>query len=283
MLAQTFWAKFFGENAVMNLVQFRPLPTLTGIPRTRFGQEPASKTLVIQQSAQVEKMPDSLQVGFPILLQGADQKAVIAKINEKTEPLVKALKELNLPKLKVTTSALSIHPKFETDTKGRVKEPRKIIGYEGSQQVIASAKGVPAKELSSYASQIVSTGLNNGANGVQGPYTALSNRERAEESAITKAVKLATRLAKAAAKAAGLELGEAKQVQIGGDQNNYYPRGGGMKMGLAASRHGAESAPEVSEGSFEINPETVASPPVTVQFEMHEPKKPAGSGPSNPG
>lgn len=250
-----------------------PTPVKSGRPRIGFGQGSEAtqwgKTLTIQQSAKVEKMPDSLQVGFPVLIQGKTEQQVITSLNQKTAPLVQALKSLKIPKLQVGTSPIHVSPVYKKDEKGHIAEPRKIIGYEGSQNVTAMVKGVSSKNLSQYASKLVSTGLNHGSDGVHGPYPFLSKREKAEESAVRKAVKLATRLATAAAQAAGLSLGSARQIQVGtGDAYSGYGRGGGIRTFSAAAMHRSAHPPEVSEETFQVVPETVESPPVTIHFEL---------------
>lgn len=255
----------------MNSVTFQPTALLVKRPAGSNKQPRFGGQLTIQQSAQVEKMPDSVQVNFAVSLSGKSQEEVIEQINAKTEPLVKAFEALKMKNLKVATSAINVYARYATDKQGRTKQPLQIEAYTGSQSLSATIKGVKQDKLSEVAARLVSTGLKNGGEGLHGPYFSLSDaiQRNAEKSAIRKAIRVAREIAQSAAQAAGKRLSTTEDIEIGNPQPNY---GGFRKAAPMRAMAAAESmgGGNVSDGAIQIEPQQVSSPPVTVRFTTEE-------------
>ncbi len=251
----------------MKTVQIQPyaVQNLRKSPKVRFGQDSdaqlSEQTLVIQQSAQIEKMPDSLGVHFNVTVDGKSQDSLTKPLNQKTTGIVQALQDLKLPKLKIVTSPLSVQPDHSYDSKGNAK----LKGYKASQSIQVVAKRISADDLSKYASKLVSLGLNHNVN-LQGPNFFLANPEKLQANVIQKAIKAAKKLAQAAADAIGVKLGGVKLIDIG-TNSAYRPT---MKRSMATATAASFSAapPAVSEDAFQAEAEKIVSPPVTLHFSI---------------
>lgn len=227
--------------------------------------EPASTapapapTITATGSATVSRAPDQAVLMLGVATVGKTSTEAQGRLNEALERVVKSVKGLDLPDLKVQTQWLSLSPVYEQiDYREQQSKPRepKIIGYNASNTIRVTVGDV------SKVGTIIDGAIVAGANQVQGLSFELKDDRAAKDEALRSAAQDARGKAEAMAAVLGLRIVRIIEVQSGviaGPRPLF--RGRGMAMASEA----AAMAPTVVEpGEVSITEQ------VTVTVEVAE-------------
>lgn len=203
-------------------------------------------------SATVSRAPDQAVVMLGVATVGTTSTDAQDRLNTTLDKVVKAVKALNLPDLKVQTQWLSLQPVYEqVDYREQQRQPRepKIIGYNASNTIRVSVGDV------NKAGSIIDAAIAAGANQVQGLSFELKDDRAAKDEALRSAAKDARSKAEAMADALGLRVVRIVEVQSGFNQQpRPMFRGRGVAMAVA------DAAPTVVEpGEVSITEQVTVS------------------------
>lgn len=228
--------------------------------------EPASTspsavpTITATGSATVTRAPDQAVVSLGVATVGKTSTEAQGRLNEALDKVVKAVKGLGLPDLKVQTQWLSLNPVYEQidyrEQQSRPREP-KIIGYNASNTVRITVGDVGK------AGAIIDAAIAAGANQVQGLGFELKDDRSAKGEALQNAARDAREKAEQMAAALGLRVVRIVEVQSGPVPGpRPFFRGRGFEK---AATDMAMSAPTVVEPG-----EVSVTEQVTVTVEVAE-------------
>ncbi len=163
-------------------------------------------------SAAVSRTPDQAVVTLGVATTGKTSTEAQERLNATMDKVVKAVKGLSLPDIKVQTQWLSLSPVYERiDYREQQAQPRepKIIGYNASNTVRVTVGDI------SKVGTIIDSAIDAGANQVQGLSFGLKDDRDARQEAMTSAAKDAKSKAEAIAAALGLHVVRVLEVQSG--------------------------------------------------------------------
>jgi len=153
-------------------------------------------------------VPDEARIALSVENDGKTVKEASEPTNTKTKAVIDAIKALGVEEKSIKTEALLITPKRQNpDGTG------KIIGYTARNSIRVTTKKI---EL---MGQIIEAALNAGANDVSTLDMRVTEREKAEEIGLRKAIENARSKAEVAAKASGRKVGKVIQIT----QVSAYP------------------------------------------------------------
>lgn len=211
-----------------------PLPAVAqpaGTTMTYAVSNPLAPVVTATGSATVSRAPDQAVIMLGVATVGATSTDAQEKLNSTLDKVVKAVKALNLPDLKVQTQWLSLQPVYEqVDYREQQRQPRepRIVGYNASNTIRVSVGDV------NKAGSIIDAAIAAGANQVQGLSFELKDDRAARDEALRNAARDARTKAEAMADALGLRVVRIVEVQSG---FNPPPRpmfrGRGMAMAVA--------------------------------------------------
>jgi uncharacterized protein YggE len=190
-----------------------------GAPTTTTGQpkgvgvvlmeDRVAELITTRGQATVVSQPDALraEVGVEVrvrmLTQARDQLAT------KLERLTQAMKALGRENLTLQTSQLSVVPLYDEPATGKIA---RIVGYRARSTLLITLQDVDPAKLGAEAATILDTGVNAGANVVEGLTFFLSHPERARARALELALADAENQAKIMAAAAGVRIAMVHDV-----------------------------------------------------------------------
>lgn len=214
--------------------------------------EPITPVVTATGSATISRAPDQAVVTLGVATTGKTSTEAQEKLNATMDKVVKAVKGLSLPDLKVQTQWLSLSPVYERiDYRDQQQQPRepKIIGYNASNTVRVTVGDV------NKVGTIIDAAIEAGANQVQGLSFELKDDRDARQEAMTAAAKDAKGKAEAIASALGLRIVRVLEVQSGVVQRP-------VPMYRMAGRGAMAAADAIS------TPTTVEAGEVTVQEQV---------------
>lgn len=212
-------------------------------------------------SAVVSRTPDQAVVTLGVATTGKTSTEAQEKLNATMDKVVKAVKGLSIPDVKVQTQWLSLSPVYERidyrEQQAQPREPR-IIGYNASNTVRVTVGDI------SKVGTIIDTAIDAGANQVQGLSFGLKDDRDARQEAMTSAARDAKAKAEAIAAALGLRVVRVLEAQSGVVQRPVpmYRMAGRGAMAPAAE---ALSTPTTVEAG-----EVTVQEQVTVTVEVAE-------------
>lgn len=173
---------------------------------------PIAPVVTATGSATVARAPDQAVVMLGVATVGTTSTDAQDKLNTTLDKVVKAVKALSLPDLKVQTQWVSLQPVYEqVDYREQQRQPRepKIIGYNASNTIRVSVGDVNKAGL------IIDAAIAAGANQVQGLSFELKDDRAAKDEALRSAARDARTKAEAMADALGLRVVRIVEVQSG--------------------------------------------------------------------
>lgn len=218
---------------------------------------PPENTITTSGQGQVQVKPDSLSVVVMVESQAKELAAARTENNRKMQAVIAALKQLGIPNMTLETTGVNAYPVHEQ--RMRQTNLPEVVGYRVSNSLNVRVRRAEMEALSGYASRIVETALNAGANNVHGLGFFLDNMGPAKTAALKEAFADAKRNAQALAEAAGVTLNRVYTIE-GEPQFGGYPRPMPVMSTMAMER--AEVAPAVPVETGEM---TVTSQ-VTVRY-----------------
>jgi len=192
------------------------------------------RLIVVQGTGSIAVRPDSIRVTVGAQAQATTLEAARGEVNQRMNAVNAALLALNIPKLSLQTSLLRFDPIYG---EAKNNELPKIIGYNASNEVVATLLERPVSELSERAARIVDTALDAGANTVGGISFFLHDDGEAHVQALEKAVENAQRTASVVADAAGLNITGVAWVEVISSEGGSldYSKGAFMEAALGST------------------------------------------------
>lgn len=192
--------------------------------------------IVVSGRGEVQVAPDRAQVQVGMETQAKTAILASQENNRKQAAILAAIRALGIPASQIQTLNYSVMPIQRYDeTAQRVV----IDGYQVSNIVQVLTDKIEQ------AGPIIDAALTNGGNRVAGLDFLVKDRERAQETALTKAVESARRQAEVAARAAGGQIAELLELNIN-EYERPQPRG---MMAMAKMEMADAAAPTpVNEG-----------------------------------
>jgi hypothetical protein len=164
---------------------------------------PASdRNLILTEgTAEVMGQNDSASISIGVMSNGRNLEQVSSANAHKTKEVLKAIKDLNIERLKTKTSSYRVSP--QKDYKVR---PPKIKGYEVYNAIGVTLEGFEPDHLSRHVSKIIGKALENGANNIHHIQFYIKNNASLEKKALIQATQDALERARILAKAANVKL-----------------------------------------------------------------------------
>jgi uncharacterized protein YggE len=174
--------------------------------------DPVTPVVTATGTATVSRSPDQAVVTLGVATVGKTSTEAQEKLNSTMDKIVKAVKGLSLPDIKVQTQWLSLSPVYEQvdyrEQQSRPREP-KIIGYNASNTVRITVGDI------NKVGSIIDTAIDAGANQVQGLSFELKDDRDARQEAMSAAARDAKGKVEAIASALGLRVVRIVEAQSG--------------------------------------------------------------------
>lgn len=187
--------------------------TATGAPSkvraTVLLEHRLSELITTSGQATVVSQPDALRVDLGVEVRARMLTQARDELATKVEQLTQAMKALGRENLTMQTSEIRISPLYDESEEAQL--PR-IVGYRARNTMTITLEDVDPAKVGAEAVVIVDTGVDAGANIVEGLSFFLSHPEQARERALKLAVADAERSAKTMAEAAGLRIDAVHDV-----------------------------------------------------------------------
>ncbi len=196
-------------TAIWLYAQSRPAP-----PES---EKKEKHTISAAGSATVLVKPDSARVFFSVQTIGKTLKTARQENDTKTRAVLSALKELQIADLRSKTA--NVHVDIVESPRGEGVLPD-ILGYRVTNSFTVLVQDTDSAKLSTNASRILDTALENGANNVQQIVFFRKDEAAVRRQALSKAVEDA--LANAKALAVGAHVDVKDTIVIEGQSDNYY-------------------------------------------------------------
>lgn len=217
------------------------------------------RSITTQGHGEIKARPDAVAVQVTVESRNSTLAETRADNNRKTQAIIAALKGLNIPNLKLETRNISVYPIQAEGTRGKLA---KIIGYQATNSLHVGVLNAEPDALGDYASRIMDTSLNAGANNVGGLNFYLSDLSPVRAKALEMAVKDARNNAQAMARAADVSLTGVYSLE-GFPQFSNYPMATARTF-MKAEAAGADSAPAAPVETGE----TTVTSDVTARFKF---------------
>jgi uncharacterized protein len=160
--------------------------------------------IAAQGTAEVRATPDRAVVRFGVQLDAPEAQAAQARVNEAMQPVIQALRRLNVSETCIATERLGLSPVYEQ--KGR---PR-LVGYHASNVV-----RVELNDLARLG-PVIDAAVGAGANSVEGIQFTVANEAPFRAQAFQQASEAAHAKAQAIADALGVRMGDLLEASEGG-------------------------------------------------------------------
>jgi uncharacterized protein len=206
------------------------------------------RTISTAGSATLKVKPDSARVFFGVQTVAKTVKAAREENNKLCKKVIDALMALKIPDLKLKTSDINIELVQAQPTHPTELPP--VLGYRVTNSYTALVQDNDSAKLSSNASRVLDTALENGANFVQQIVAFRHDDAEIRQKALSSAVESA--LANAKAIAAGAKVQILDTFAINGEPEYSYGRGQcGLTNQLVVGGAGLGETP-VIVGDLEI-------------------------------
>jgi uncharacterized protein YggE len=174
--------------------------------------EPVTPVITATGTATVSRTPDQAVITLGAATTGKTSTEAQEQLNRTMDSIVKAVKGLSLPDLKVQTQWLSLTPVYERiDYREQQQQPRepKIVGYNASNTVRVTLGDIGK------VGKVIDTAIDAGANQVQGLSFELKDDRDARQEAMSAAARDAKAKTEAIAAALGLRVVRVIEAQSG--------------------------------------------------------------------
>jgi uncharacterized protein len=226
---------------------------VTGLPRSAAAGEPqgdGDEVITTQGYGELRVRPDSLRTSIGVETRAATLQKARNDVNARMQRIIRALTALRIPSASLQTQTLQFYPVYGEDR----DKPRKITGYSATNRISVTVTGATPTDLGEYASRVIDTALQNGANIVGGIDFFLRDTTAVQGRALAAAVENATQNARAMAEAGKVKLTKLHSMQ-------QTSEGGFTPLRFeAAARIAGSAATPVETG------EIVVSSNVTARF-----------------
>ena len=202
-------------------------------------------TVTVNAEATVTSVPDIAEIRVSI--NTTEESAADAqKTNgEKTDAVVRALKELKIEEKDIQTSNYSMYPQYDYST-----ETAKLVGYEATTTLTVS--NLPIDETG----DILAAAVDAGANQVEDISYSCSDYDECYQQALCDAVANARVKAAVLANAAGMTIDQAASITEGWQNTTYRGNNSGAlmesSMAKAVDYDTAAGAVSVNPGEADI-------------------------------
>jgi len=197
----------------------KPMPKAAGmilamslllIPTLAVAEQPLERVISTQGHGEVRVKPDSLSLNLMVEATHAELAAAREENNRKMQAIIKSLKALNIPNLKMETQNVQVYPMQGEYVKNQLP---KTLGYRVTNGLRITVNKADPKMLASFGSRISDVALTSGANHLQGLGFYLDDMTQARRDALQAAVKNARENAEAMAEAAGLGISGVHSIE----------------------------------------------------------------------
>jgi len=199
------------------------------------GEVPMAK-IQVSATGTANMAPDMATVSAGVVTQGKTAREAMFGNATKMTRVFEELEAAGIEKKYITTSQLSLQPKYNYQN----RQAPKIDGYEARNTV--SAKTYNLDEVGAMLDALVKAGVNN-INGVQ---FSIKDSKSARDKAREDAIREAREKAESMASAAGVKLGKLKSLSESG--GNFRPQ----PVAYAMESRGAAASTPVAAGEQEI-------------------------------
>lgn len=200
------------------------------------GEAPMAK-IQVSATGTANMAPDMATVSAGVVTQGTTAREAMVGNAAKMTRVFEELKAAGIETKNITTSQLSLQPKYNYQN----RQAPKIDGYEARNTV--SAKTYDLDSVGTMLDALVKAGVNN-INGVQ---FSIKDSKSAKDKAREDAIREAREKAESMAAAAGVKLGKLKSLSESG--GNFNPR----PVAYAMEARSAGASTPVAAGEQEIS------------------------------
>ncbi len=173
-------------------------------------ESPSPRTLVVSGQGEVRAVPDTAMISAGVTTQGETAAAALSENTRRMNAVFAALRRMGIPDRSIQTSNFSVQPQYPQFNPNGAQEPRRIIGYEVSNQVNVNLEDI-AK-----LGQVLDLLVSSGANNLSGINFSVREPSALLDAARKDAVSDATEKAKVYAEAAGVMLGPILSITESG-------------------------------------------------------------------
>jgi len=199
--------------------------------------EPPMAKIQVSATGTANMAPDMATVSAGVVTQGKTAREAMFGNATKMTRVFEELEAAGIEKKFITTSQLSLQPKYNYQN----RQSPKIDGYEARNTV--SAKTYELDDVGAMLDALVKAGVNN-INGVQ---FSIKDSKAARDKAREDAIREAREKAESMASAAGVKLGKLKSLSESG--GNYRPQ----PVAYAIESRSAGASTPVSAGEQAIS------------------------------
>ncbi|MEE8439586.1 MAG: SIMPL domain-containing protein, partial [Micropepsaceae bacterium] len=186
------------------------------MPSALSAQESPMRTIIVSGRGEASAVPDQARVSAGVVSQAVTANAALDANTQAMERVFEALRDAGIEDRNIRTSNFSVSPQYEPFRQNN-PEPRRIVGYQVSNQVTAIVEEID--ELGGTLDALVRSG----ANQLNNISFSIADPKPLEEEARRGAVQDAIAKAQTLAEAAGVNLGQILSIQEGG--GGYQPPG----------------------------------------------------------
>ena len=197
-----------------------------------------SSTLNVNATAEVNAVPDRVQVQLSVQRIGMDIPSLKAEVDGISAELIEYLRSKKIDERAIQSFAISIYPRYNYDN-----GEQKLAGYQVSRNMIVDfAVAEQHGEFIEYA-------LNNGVHNVNEPRFTVSNNNELYQQALTQAVRNARVKAEELAAAAGMRVQSVQSIH-----ENSQPQRPEVRYRVAAAADsGSVSLPGEQQLQAQVN------------------------------
>jgi uncharacterized protein YggE len=204
------------------------------------------RTITVIGEAQSQQANQVATFGAGVMAVNDNKEQAISEVNQKTEAIIKAIKEFGIKTEDIKTQNLSVYQREETYYEGSWQKTK--LG----QWSVNNSIEIKLRDVSR-ASELAGVLTRSGANNIWGPNFTIEEDQAQENSLLGEAIKDATKKATVIAQQSGGKLGKIISVSPSSQPSNIY---------RPAMEGGGGGASPLEPGSTSI------SEAVTVVFEL---------------
>ena len=182
----------FALVAAVTLSGCQPMTTTTAAP----------STLNVNATAEVNAIPDRVQVELSVQRMGMDIPTLKSEVDSITAELIEYLRSQNVEDKAIQSYAISIYPRYNYDD-----GEQKLSGYQVSRRMTVDFA------VAEQHGEFIEHALNNGVHNVNEPRFEVSNGDALYQQALTQAVRNARAKAEELATAAGMRVMTVQSIQ----------------------------------------------------------------------
>lgn len=221
---------------------------IVSILREKIVHESEDSVTVVGRG-RVSYQPDMATVTLGVRIENeAKAEEALNKLNEATEKIISAVKNLGIPEEDIKTQAYSLVPHYEYKEESRNSV---ISGYDANQQLLIKTKGIDKDP--GISGKIIEEAGKAGSNQVTGVSFDISNLDELKQQARIEAIKDAKLKSASLSKAAGIEqLGNVvswyENIIKSPDNSQNY----GYGLGGSGEKATSSVSPQIPSGTDDI-------------------------------